>query len=773
MRGWEFDLFSFGLGVLSSLLIVVLAYYLRSRLYEVGQWFRQNLQNFLPLGAQAEIQLRRDLIRFAQREHLLSPLFALDELLIPSRVLPLIPPWETREKRSEDTVPESVPLILDDPLLASCYGNTSFSVLEVLAKGNPHLLLLGELGSGKTTALLETALHLARGDHSFKDLYSHLPLYLHASQLLREHKPTADVLIRLCEAAKEGFSAAVRRSLSRLLRKAIQEQRLVILLDGLDELPPQEVDQVSDYLKMLLRQFPQTKIVLATSNNYLGDLVAMGFAPLALCFWNKNTSAAFLQTWAAAWQNTKLATPEEIVLWSAWAGQETHLLTPLEWTLFLLLLFLKFPTAPLPTRLLEASLCLNKIDSSAKQEIAQWAFQFLLNTLRRVPPPPPPSVVEKLALENAVGFSSSHPTFFKNPMYLALFASYALIDHEEELQNFLSSKWSPAVQAARIALASRESVSVQSSAEDLLRETSVHLAKALCFTPRSSEHLRNKLKQLASLILSDQETQYLRSRLYSALLRLPGEELLQLSRFMIQSKETFLRQIGALGYGLLGPPADPQPLINLLEDPTPSCFQSACLALVNLGSNSALDAVISTLIHGHDRLKEAAAQALANDPKIGHAILREAAQHEDARVRKAAIAGIRLIEAPWSKEILQKMMVEEEGWLVKDAAANALAAFESPNRLIPKRRPETANLSWLIQFAARKGLGLTPNKANWDVLLTALEEGDPEIQHSVLDFLLFYPLQPAVPQLRTLLRSPDPEIRSAVYRTLWSFSISR
>lgn len=772
MRGWQFDLWSFLLGILSSGLVFLLAYRFWANLTEFWQSFRQAIQTLLPGRSNFDVQFRKDLIRFCQKEHLLSPLFPLDDLLIPAQVIPIIPPYEIKEPLFEEITTESVPLVWDNPILASSYRMRSFSLLEILSKGNSLLVVIGELGAGKTTALLEATITLARGSHPYENLYHSAPLYMNASRLLKEKEKKPDPILALVEAAQETAPSSGRRTVLHLVRKAVREKQLVLLIDGLDEIPPSQVDELSDFLKILQKQHPGLKIILATSPSYLSDFVEMGFSPLVLCFWDKNDTRNFIQKWGLAWQNANLVSREEATLWMAWASQESDLMTPLEWTLLLLLLFLKLPTPHQPRALLESSLNLSKLESSSKKEISLWAYQTLQNILTNKPLPAPPGVMDRLLSDEIIVKATSQEIRLANPIFLSLFASYAIHD-PEEISNFEQLRWEVAALAARFAKLPNESPPPIGFSSQLTKDQLIKAVRFIPYLPPSSEEIKDWIKLAAKLLMNEQEPKALRAQLFSGVLRARLDERLQFVKFLIQSKDPYSRQLGALGYGLLKNTTDLQPLINLLEDPLPNCFQAACLALVNIGSSAALDAVISALIHGHDRLKEAAAQALANDPQIGHAILREASQHEDARVRKATIPALLRIEAQWSKEILQKMAIEENVWILKDAAANAVATLDLPHPYLPQKRPEPANISWLIQFAAQKGIGLAPGKPNQDVLLRALEEGDPATQRAVVDFLRFTPLDIATPLLESLLTSPYSELQNAAYETLWSFSVCR
>ena len=771
MNIWRFDLRSFLIGVLSATILYFLLYRFRNTLNSLWQSLRSNLQSSLLIGSNLEVQFRKDIIRFCQKEHLLSQMFALDDLLIPARCIPLRSLEDKDKTLFEDITAEAVPVILDDPLLASFYRIKSYSVLEILAQGNSRLILIGEYGRGKTTALLEAAMKIARLDHPYQNLYPFLPLYVHATRLMRELANRDDLVTALINSARESFSTSVRRSLPGITRKALREQRLVLFLDGADEIPPQQVDQLADALKSLLQQHPEIKIVTVATPNYLSDFVAMDFSPLSICFWDKISSRMFLEKWQEAWKKANIASSEEITLWTAWAKHENAILTPLEWTLFLLFLYLKIPIQPQPVQIYETSLQSASLDHRNSKEIADWAIQTIKSHLQNGTPPSPPSALGKFASDEFIVKPLSSEIHFTSPTFISLFASYLPLEQSDR-SIFLQSKWDMAVQTAIRSLARNEHENLSLEFTRIPEDQFINQAGILVGTLTTLEDKKGLIKRLANLILNDQKPEYLRAKAYSTLLRLPSDECLQVTKFLLQSKEAFLRQLGALGYGLSGQ-ADLQPLFNLLEDSHPRCFQAACLALANIGTAPALDAVISALIHGHDRLKEAAAQSLANDPVVGHAILREATQHEDPRVRKACIGGLLRINTSWSKELLQQMAIEENAWLVKDAAANAVAFLDSPDPRIPQKRPETAHLPWLIHFAAQKGIGLAPGKSNQDVLLIALEEGSPEIQQAALEYLRFNPLELAIPLIEKLLGSSNQNLRSAAYQTLWSFSVCR
>ena len=87
-----------------------------------------------------------------------------------------------------------------------------------------------------------------------------------------------------------------------------------------------------------------------------------------------------------------------------------------------------------------------------------------------------------------------------------------------------------------------------------------------------------------------------------------------------------------------------------------------------------------TLLHADEDLRRAAAKSLANDPKEGHAMLKDGVTMEDILLRRAIVYGLGRVDEPWSTELLQKMRVEDEQWVVRNSANEVLEARKSCQR---------------------------------------------------------------------------------------------
>ncbi|MDP1779206.1 MAG: HEAT repeat domain-containing protein, partial [Anaerolineales bacterium] len=103
-------------------------------------------------------------------------------------------------------------------------------------------------------------------------------------------------------------------------------------------------------------------------------------------------------------------------------------------------------------------------------------------------------------------------------------------------------------------------------------------------------------------------------------------------------------------------------LENALSAPSLSVRRAACMALVAIGTNEALEAVGQTLLNGDEDIRRAAGEALANDPVEGHAMLRDGVTIKDILLRRAVMYGLGRINEPWALEILQNIQGDDDQW---------------------------------------------------------------------------------------------------------------
>lgn len=146
-----------------------------------------------------------------------------------------------------------------------------------------------------------------------------------------------------------------------------------------------------------------------------------------------------------------------------------------------------------------------------------------------------------------------------------------------------------------------------------------------------------------------------------------------------------LVQLAVLGSGAMRYPKAVQILEQAIHAPSLSVRRAACMALVSIGTNEALEAVAHTLLNGDEDIRRAAAEALANDPKEGYEMLRDGTTLNDILLRRAVVYGLGRVHHEWATEILQRVQIDDDQWVVRNAATEVLEARAHPGTHAPHK----------------------------------------------------------------------------------------
>lgn len=228
-----------------------------------------------------------------------------------------------------------------------------------------------------------------------------------------------------------------------------------------------------------------------------------------------------------------------------------------------------------------------------------------------------------------------------------------------------------------------------------------------------------------------------------------------------------LVQLCALGAGAMRDAKSVPALENAAQAPSIAVRSAACLALVAIGTNEAMDLVAQTLLTGDEEIRRAAGEALANDPNEGHAMLQDGITMTDVLLRRAVMYGLGRIEEPWAVDTLQKAQVDDKEWVVRNAATEVLDAKANIARRAPSKLKAPSESPWLIEFAGKQGMGISPGVPATDILLLALKSEEAEYRLASLPYLKFTPNEGVLTQLYEAMYKDDPELREAAYQTLW------
>jgi predicted NACHT family NTPase len=153
--------------------------------------------------------------------------------------------------------------------------------------GEDRLYLLGSPGAGKTTLMRHIAIQAARG------VLDRIPVYLALREIYQDGvsiEKQLDHVLNVGGVPDPGL----------LITKLLEAGALILLFDGLDEIPPAQGRRLN-YLRQieaLSKQYPKCRVVISC-RTAASSYSIEGFKYLELAEFDQDQQAAFLQRWFA------------------------------------------------------------------------------------------------------------------------------------------------------------------------------------------------------------------------------------------------------------------------------------------------------------------------------------------------------------------------------------------------------------------------------------------------------------------------------------------
>ncbi|HRF49729.1 MAG TPA: HEAT repeat domain-containing protein [Anaerolineales bacterium] len=791
------DLFSFWLGFAAAWAVVFALWTqrralagLRARLLD--GWGRLRVR----LTAGTEHNYREDVRRFAQSAHLAGALFTLDSLAIAPRFMQPPPAFDPSAPPPDDDLNTIIPALPDWPELAGIYDGPTLGLRDILVGGEP-LVVLGGLGSGKTTALAQIASLAATGDEALFPT-SPTPIFVHAADLDFAPSPKADSATPLLAAAQARVSLLTSTNLTRHLRMRLQRAACLVLIDGLDELPFEGIQAVGDWLKGFREAYPQHRVIAACGLSGFGPLTALGFAPVYIAPPNAQATQTLTQNWLREWQNGLSRNrkrgaldidPSILLGWLNIGGQGR---TVGELTLRIWGALSGDIPGPRPADWLSAFVrrhALNATERTALQLVA-------IRSLNRrdgagIPRVDAREILLPLVTKSASGKAELEPGVildslmsrrlltrlgrerigFTHGLLAVHFAAEAL-EEATQAEPETHPLWSEALglYAAHGDLTPIAARLLQQPA-DALHTQLFTIAGWLRDAPVRAPWRGEVFKRLSRLMLDKVQPETLRLRALAALVASQDPTVARLFAQTLAGAEPFARRMAALGLGALREPGAVPQLAAALNDPYLDVRWAAALALAVIGSDAAIDTLRRGVEQSDLSIKLAAAQALARNPEHGFTILSEALAQPGHDTRRAAYFGLADTRLPEAQALLEQGRISDPEWLVRNAAAELVEArFEKTQPApVPFTPPEQQ--AWLIAWAAALGAGVPPGRGAIDLLNRALLEGEPEIRIAAAEALAMLGDPVAARELYRVLGDPrEPLVRDAAFRALVAIS---
>ena len=780
---------------------------------------------------------RRITLRRAQGMHLAAPLFALDEIIQEPRLLaPPAQPEPGAPAVSEDVITLTLPYLPAWPEIAAAYNAPTLGVGAALT-GGMNIVIVGQPGMGKSVALAHLATLSANRSDQLGPLKDCIPFLLHVADLKLPAASAKEVIDRIVEMTSEHASVLNLGRVAGFVQGTFRAGRALLLLDGFDELTAEGQTNAAAALKLVLQEYPRIHVVTTGVPEYVDGLLSLRFAPLPIAAWSTSRQAVFLQRWGVLWnhyiateswaQNGQRVDP---LLLTAWLGADNQFLTPLELTLKVWAAYAgdlrgpgvrdaigahvrrlvpgNTPLAALETLAMQVTLaCLPIFDP---RRARQWVKSFELpEEVANIPEEPAaeqsadapelkdekpaarqkgrkrgrnaatptPGLLGRLASSGLVIAYPNNQMRFAHPVFGGFLAGRALSAYSVDDKLLAQPDWTGKLLAMHYLASYGDATAMLKRLLDWSRlpmhRPLLAAARWLRDAPRTAPWRAKLMSALADLLHSEGLPLGLRGQALAAFVTSKDPGIPALFRQLANTLSFELMRLLALGSGAIGDVKAVKTLEGILGAPSVSARRAACLALSAIGTPDAMELVARTLLTGDEDLRRAAAEGLSNDVREGHPMLKDGARMSDILLRRAVVYGLGRVGEPWAIELLEKMRVEDDQWVVRNSATEVLEAMNSTgDPHIPRPLKPPSETPWLIEFAGTLGVGISPGTPATDLLLAALKSPKESDRLAALPYLKQKPTDGIVKEIYGAMYGDDSEVREAAFLTLWEIGAS-
>lgn len=802
-HGFRLISLSFWIGFFTGFLFFVLLRYLFPKF---KQAIPRVLMKYNQLKTRStetiEKQYREELILFTQKKHLASAFFPLDEIIVEPKFF--FSPYRRSDEEEifGNLADKIIPYMPDWPELAAYFQADTLTAKQIL-DSETNIAILGHPGTGKTVALAYFTSLIARRDERAGKLSRHLPVFIHVADLIAGGKPESRPFEIIVNLVRLQFPQINSLHLSKLILNHFRSGNVVLLLDGYDELSSSKQLLATKFIKTVLEEYPETLIIAAADVLDFSGLKELHPIPITISPWNTHQRRDFLLKWIKNWQ--KVTTPIEKNLLSgdnqylltSWLANDTPFVTPLETILKVWAVTAGDLISPSPLECMDLFIkryligneqILDKYEELAVRMISNLSFSCDIRKIEEKINMGNVLTIEasrktKLSISSQPGNRSSSKSSssgllifypmgsiaFVHPMITSFLAAKTL--SQTPIMHYFESQ--PDWMGKRLTMGFINALRIKSPEtfdipqEDPLSRSLLSVSRWLHYLPNNS-NLQNKLlKILAQKIQQPDLTRNLRFKFLAALLCSHDPGLNVLFRSMVKSAHPGIRMAGILGLGFLNDHSSIPLIEEILATSSLDEAGAACLALSTLGSQRALELLGTILLSGEEKIKIFAALALSYNHPDGQEMLKEGSRMKDFLIRRAVVFGLARISEPWSKEIIERLAMEDEQWLVRDIATQALTFLNNLKPAPPSLPPELSEAAWLIEFASSKGLGVSPGKPAMQMLYTVLREGSQSQKIAALEYLRLNGEDESLGEIIKCMDSADDFIREAAFDALW------
>jgi HEAT repeat protein len=593
--------------------------------------------------------------------------------------------------------------------------------------------------------------------------------------------------------------ALTARGLGVLVRQAAEGGRLLLLLDGWDELGVAQRPSINEWLGQLLADYPNVRVIMAGSGRGYGPLQELGFVTSGIVPWRSGAAETlgarhevgshfsghvpFTAYWRPGDTPFETHVRLQLVLAEKLQGAASSQFRLVELMEQALRLALPSPLADNQPAWL----------SPASRDLwQQLAYQLLLAELPAMAQAELASVMDGVLeaygvkgelraahlLANTLEASplfirwSSGTVGFLNPLWRDYLAACYLAQMGDEGQ-IQSQRNDPAWQNALSFYVGRVGAGtladlVTAGESGQSEESLFQVASWMSEAPDGGEWRRQVMLGLGRLVVDGDRPTAMRQRAAIAMAQTGENGVLIFLRQLLRQPDVTMRQVALAALMRLSP----EVAIDLIErawsDGDARIRWAAVHALGWTSDPVAERPLLAALLEPDEPIYRAAAEGLAlNATETAYEILREAAAEDALSVRRAAVYGLALLDLDWAVTLLEEIAHDDSQWIVKSTATMALEAVAARSEPRPWHAVVAGNQSWVIDWALSQGRAVPIGKAAIPVLQEALRTTDTKVRVAAARTLGQLMAAEATESLQMALRDPAAEVRSASYEALW------
>lgn len=792
-QNWQFDTLSFSLGLLLGIVgaygFLRLLPFLRRQYARLAGWLRERVA-YLRSGV--AVRFLAETAVSANNYHLLKDHTELNTLFVPPRLLaPLDDPALLPEDRG------AMAFTYLWPEWAKGMGlptPPTMTVQQLLQNGR-RVIIAGESGVGKSSLLAHLAHRCATAEGGDPQLVNILPVLVHVAELgisLDGEKEDAEGL--LANALQKRANPLTSPGIKDLLHQRLKAGQVLLLLDGWDALPIAQRPNVAEWLESLLRKYKQTQTFVAAGLTGHGLLLELDFTWTTLLPWRLGEAETFAEQ---ATQALSVSQPPRLPYF--WRPGQTTGATTLNFSVRALAKLADDPKRPLPDHeFMQQSLTLFAGKTPPEAEVLtfwqQLAYKMLQEDKMALGSTEVTAVAESLAQEadgqvNRSLANRLQKSVKNTPIFITwgngslscrgvwwrdfLAAEYLVAQGDEAtVAAYLSDlKWAQVLRFYVSQVNPSELAGQLLKGQDNTpsRESVFQAASWLPLTAEKGEWRRQTMILLGQMIRSATSfTQVLRQRALAALAQSGEPGVMTFVTQLLERSDPLLRQLGTAALAYLGHDQAMTLLAKMVTDGDELVRQTAVHGLLLQQHHPlAEQSLVAAMLSDDEELSRIVAEGLALNGARGTEILQEGLTDDDIQVRRAAVIGLSLLDAPWVEKQLIQVERHDDEWFVRSAANGALETLRARRKAARWELPNPADQRWLTMAFRQDGRIVPDGAAAMPFLVQIISESDdPKMRASAATLLSHLPALDAMPALETAARDSNFMVSEAAFTTL-------